>query len=175
MTFSTSSVSQHIEDGKLDAKLSMLTKICEATESRERSSSREFTKVKDYLSKGANINCSDWSGKTSLFVAAENGNLDIVQSLLERTNTNPNKGNKRDGKTPLHVATANGNLEIVQLLLQRTDTDPDKESKAGDTLLHSAASGGHPNILQLLIERTDLDPNTENKVLKEVIYMIVLL
>ncbi|CAG2206764.1 unnamed protein product [Mytilus edulis] len=107
-------------------------------------------------------NLSFQDEETPLHYAVEYKRSDIVQLLLNKTDIDPNKGNK-NGETPLHFAARNGSHKIVQMLLERTDIDPNKGNKNGETPLHFAARNGSHEIVQMLLERTDIDPNKGNK------------
>ena len=78
---------------------------------------------------------------TPLYSAAEDGNTDIVRSLLER-DADPNEGMRstdKDGnvtvETPLFMASSRGHIEIVRSLLESEarldlDTGEDEENLA---------------------------------------------
>ena len=83
-----------------------------------------------------------------IILAAENGNLSEVKTLLEKgANVNamgPNSG-------AIHVAAFNGHLEIVQLLL-KNKADTNVQDKQGYYPLQLAASKGHLAICNSLIK-----------------------
>ncbi|CAG2253310.1 unnamed protein product [Mytilus edulis] len=128
----------------------------------EAATAGDLETVKDYLSKGADINYCHLYNCTPLNAAAKGGFTNIVKLLLGRADIDPNK-EKSNGDSPLQSAASEGHLDIIQLLLKRTDIDPNKENKYGNTPLHAAAEGGFINIVKLLLERADIDPNKENK------------
>ena len=90
-------------------------------------------------------------GRTPLFIAAENGNEQIVQILLEKGKPNvdlPNVVllflflffffqflifllffNVKNGTTPLFIAAQNGDEQIVQLLLEKGKPNVDLANK----------------------------------------------
>uniref|UniRef100_A0A8C5RD83 Tonsoku-like protein n=1 Tax=Leptobrachium leishanense TaxID=445787 RepID=A0A8C5RD83_9ANUR len=92
-------------------------------------------------------------GETVLHRACIDGNVKLVQCLLEKGHPI----NPRDycGWTPLHEACNHGRLEIVQLLLQRgaNINDPGGDKCDGITPLHDALSSGNFHVAQLLIRR----------------------
>ncbi|XP_063306973.1 tonsoku-like protein [Pelobates fuscus] len=92
-------------------------------------------------------------GETVLHRACIDGNLKLVQCLLEKSHPI----NPRDycGWTPLHEACNHGHLEIVQLLLQHgaNINDPGGPMCEGITPLHDALSSGNFHVAQLLIRR----------------------
>ncbi|MFA5075089.1 MAG: ankyrin repeat domain-containing protein [Candidatus Babeliales bacterium] len=101
-------------------------------------------------------------GQTSLFGAATNGFLPILQILVNAVlQKNPNAIINPvipDGATSLHAAAQNGDLAIVQFLvetLQRQNPEADiNPTRASDrvTPLYIAAQDGHLDIVQFLVE-----------------------
>ena len=99
------------------------------------------------------------TGKSPLFLAAQEGHLEIVRFLLE-IGANKDQAEK-DGTTPLHVAAGGGHLDIVRFLVeaganndlltricqQRRISEDD-----GSTPLHWAAMFGHVDIVRYLVE-----------------------
>ena len=55
-------------------------------------------------------------GMSPIHVACQNGNLDIVQYLVENFKVNINEKDF-NGATPLHFASINGNSDLVAFLL----------------------------------------------------------
>ena len=83
---------------------------------------------------------SDEQGFASLFIASQNGHLDVVRLLLQK-GADKDKANN-NGTTPLLFASLNGHLEIVLLLLQK-GADKDKANHNGMTPLFFASLQGH--------------------------------
>lgn len=96
-------------------------------------------------------------GKTPLLLAAEHGNLEVVQELVAR-GVDIDYG-ASNGVTPLFVAAANGHLEVVRYLLKEI-TDVNKAASADDNItpLLAAATEGYADIVQELCE-SDADVN----------------
>src|SRR5210317_757594 len=85
--------------------------------------------VKTLVSKRRNLNKRDEDdGRTMLFRASEEGNLEVVRLLVEG-GADLDKADY-DGRTPLYVACEKGHLEVVQLLLD-AGADIDKEARGG--------------------------------------------
>ena len=62
-------------------------------------------------------------GATPLFIAAQNGHLDVVRHLVE---VGADKDKARDdGATPLYIAAENGHLDVVRHLVE-VGADKDK-------------------------------------------------
>ena len=85
----------------------------------------------------------------SLHAAAEEGNVDLVKSLLERGADI----NDRDayGGTPLYRAAAQGNVEVVDLLIEQ-GAEVDSPNNQGWTPLHIASQPGHLEAARVLID-----------------------
>ena len=89
----------------------------------------------------ADMALTNAAGNTPLMVACENGNVDVVRCLLQRSATTGNChhpaplhwGNS-DGKTCLHMAALSGQVELVDLLLEAGVSAYDVDS-AGNTAL----------------------------------------
>jgi ankyrin repeat protein len=80
--------------------------------------SNKYGLIKDLLKvPNININVADANGNTALHHAARNGDIQVVELLV-------NRGADVDiqdqgGNTALHLAAANGNVEVVELLVNR--------------------------------------------------------
>ena len=81
--------------------------------------------------------------------AIDNGNLEVVQVLLDR-GADVNCADPEDGKTPLHHAAMGGRHEVVQLLMHRGAAINIADSPCGRTPLHYAAARGHLEVVRLL-------------------------
>lgn len=96
------------------------------------------------------LNRNLMDAKTPLMVAAETGNLEMVQFLLDH-------GAKLDVRslenmTALHFAAKNGHENIVKFLLEQGVGINDK-SNSGATPLLFAAMNGHAAMVKLLLDR----------------------
>ncbi|KAH9054003.1 ankyrin repeat-containing domain protein [Lactarius deliciosus] len=84
-----------------------------------------------------------------LYTASQNGQLDIVRSLLERgTDVNERSIFRA---TALHAASSYGKVEVVKLLVQ-WDADVDSRDTSGRTPLIWASESGQFEVTQLLID-----------------------
>merc|ERR1712086_1020981 len=94
------------------------------------------------------------AGATALYIAAEVGNKQCCQILLDK------KGSielaDADGWSPLVVAAGQGHLEMVKLLLANR-ADPNSTGRDGSNPLVQASANGHTAIVRLLIEEAGAD------------------
>ena len=74
--------------------------------------------VRALIAKGANVNAKWRYDQTPLFKAAERGDAEIVQILLENK-ADPNVRDTFYGATPLYWATDKGHTEVVRALVGR--------------------------------------------------------
>ena len=94
----------------------------------------------------------NFSGRTQLHQAAENGDLNSCQNILAYlVEKNPKDNN---GVTPMHIAAENGHLEICQLFLNNVN-DKDPKDKDGNTPFHMAVENGRLSIYQLFVKDSD--------------------
>ncbi len=92
---------------------------------------------------------SDKKRNWDLFKAVEQGNIQVVESLLEQ-GASVNAVNQR-GSTLLHSAVFKGQAEMVNLLIQR-GAYADTANRYGASPLHAAAYHGSSVITNLLID-----------------------
>ena len=86
---------------------------------------------------------------TPLYLAADGGNLDVVERLLSLgADLHISCDN---GLLPLHAAAKYGHLEMVKMLL-KANARPDCQCKAGKTALHLACREDHASVVETLLE-----------------------
>jgi len=119
--------------------------------------------VFSYLySLGANIHSTVKGGRHLVHLAAENGNIELLEFLL-------NLGgsidiNIKDDKdySAIHIAVLSGNLKFIKVLLEK-GVNVNEMNYNGNTPLHIAAKKGKDEIIRFLIEHC-IDPkNNENQ------------
>jgi ankyrin repeat protein len=96
-----------------------------------------------------------------LYIAAENGRVDVVKTLLQYKNLTVNKSLKNGG-TPLLIAANNGYVDVVKALLDSKKLDVNKASHIGTTPLFIASSKGHADIVKILLACKKIDVNKAN-------------
>jgi uncharacterized protein len=103
--------------------------------------------VIDFIKRGIDINTADESGTTLLMFAANNGNIELLEFLL-------NNGanilmNNMYGDTAIGIAALRGKLAIVQRLVAAGA----KLETEGWAPLHYAAFNGHADVIRYLIDK----------------------
>ncbi|KAH9053059.1 ankyrin repeat-containing domain protein [Lactarius vividus] len=97
----------------------------------------------------------------SLYTASENGQLDIVQSLLDGGLDVDERNSS--GVTALHAASIKGQLEVVKLLIER-GAYVNSRSKIGSAPLHIASAEGHIDVARLLLDHgADVNARTREQ------------
>jgi ankyrin repeat protein len=90
---------------------------------------------------------------TPLHLAAAEGHLDIVQTLVyHRFEIN----NPVNSLTPLHLAAREGHMEVVRFLLGQETINIDYRIQYGLTPLHLAAEKGKTEVVRLLLKQDNL-------------------
>jgi ankyrin repeat protein len=112
-------------------------------------------RVASLILRGAPVNGSTKAGSTPLYVAAVQGEAEIVRLLLE-AGADPNRESMDETEgTPLCAAAAHDRAEIVRLLLEH-GADPNvvegKDDEVPMTALRWAQNYGHSEIIRLLLE-----------------------
>ncbi len=112
-----------------------------------------MAKKKNIFNIFSSINSRDENGRTELYKAAKDGNLQKVKSYL-KSGADPDIPNYQ-GLTPLHQAAYWGEVEIVKELLN-AGANPSADNGKGWTPLHSAALAAgldrRSDVIKLLME-----------------------
>lgn len=111
----------------------------------------DLEEVRDMLVKGANPNEKDenYDTITPLFVAVENGNIEMVEMLINfGANVNARNGSKQ---TPLMRLDDDATPELVDLLI-RFGAKVDLADREGNTALILAAGGADAAVVKALID-----------------------
>ena len=99
---------------------------------------------------GADVYAQDSMGRTSIFMAAANGEVEVLRELLDidEDQLMLDLGDDR-GDTPLHAASCNGRHACVKLLLE-TMADPSKRNEQDLLPGYLAECNGHVMCVELL-------------------------
>ena len=108
-------------------------------------SNAEHWKILKAIESGANIETKVPGGMTPLLVAAHNGEVEMVRTLLDR-GANVNVRNRHEA-TPLILATSNNHASVVPLLLVH-GASINAKNEDGRTALCMAALRGYASAPQ---------------------------
>ncbi len=104
--------------------------------------------AKEMISKGIDVNATDFDGATALHRAARWGSNGVVELLISNhANVNATSS---DGKTPLHAALRQNHRGIVELLVAG-GANLDATGRAKRTILHEAACYRHKTVAELAL------------------------
>ena len=103
----------------------------------------------------------DYKGQTPLTLAASEGQVEIVEFLVDKDDVAADSRD-RYGRTPLSHAALHGHIDIVKLLSIRDDVIADSRDENSRTPLSYAASYGRTDIVKLLLARDDVVADSRN-------------
>ncbi|XP_055954369.1 putative ankyrin repeat protein RF_0381 [Patella vulgata] len=106
---------------------------------------------------GADINKKNNHGRTSLYLAVQNGNLNAVNLLLKMGGRDVNLSDNK-GTSPLMLAVQNSKTELIKLLLQY-GADINKQNNRGRTSLYLEVQHKNLNAVNLLLKMGGCDVN----------------
>nr|CRZ25734.1 Bm10874 [Brugia malayi] len=109
----------------------------------------DYEAISDNLAHGLSADIMDDDNTTALQIASAQGNLAMMQILLNR-GASVDKCN-HCGFTPLLHAARNGKVQAIELLI-RHGANPFRTTFYGTTALSLASSRGHLNVLVMLRE-----------------------
>ncbi len=110
----------------------------------------DLNKVKDCISKGADIKARDINQWTLLHFTAAGGSLEATKFFLDY-DLDINAKDIKDQK-PLHIATSYGKINIVEFFIKEKGLCVDDLGNDGRTPLHIAAKSGHKDIVEILLK-----------------------
>ena len=111
------------------------------------------------LNNDTDVNFVDNGGRTPLIWATNNGNLEIVQLLINCSNLEVNKQRNSDGKSALSLATCNCKSNITKLLLGHAQIEVNQVDSDGKTSLYKVSKEGQTEIVELLLGHGNIDIN----------------
>lgn len=123
---------------------------------------KSVSSLEDLIDSGADINTRDERGRNLLYIAADNGRIELVQFLLAK---GADPDSRTDyGDTPLFPAVFNGHFKIVKLLLDN-GANVNTQTYCGETPLHWAVSVNNKEMTELLLSRgAGVDSKDKNKI-----------
>jgi len=101
------------------------------------------------LSAGIAVSCATFSSLPPLHIAAQNGNLNKVQRLVE---SGADINEWSFGETALERAALKGRFEVVEYLLSRGARDP-------ESAFRNALRNNHATIVRLMVDGGHIDIN----------------
>ena len=109
---------------------------------------------------GLDVNraCTD-DGATPLYVACQNGHVEVVECLVQVGGLDVNQARTDYGATPLFVACQNGHFEVVERLVRVGGLDVNQARTWGETPLYVACQNGHLEVVERLVQVGGLDAN----------------
>ncbi len=115
------------------------------------------------LPNGANVNIQDENGLSPMHLAASNGNIEMVNSLLKKGADINIKDNQ--DRSPMHFAALNGKTDMVQFLADKflaAKISIDQLNDYDETPLHAAVRNGHKDVVEYLAANR-ANVNTKDK------------
>ena len=110
----------------------------------------KLEKVREFLTKGAEVNAQDSNGLTPLHYATAHGHTTMTELLLTH-GADANAESSQQGLTPMDSAITNHHKAIVELLLKYGADANAKLNSSGTRPLHLAVMRGLKDIVELLI------------------------
>ena len=117
--------------------------------SRRNQRQDDIKRAQELIDNNGNLNEVNVYGETPLYIACEEGNIELVRLLVD-AGADLNKANGY-GATPLYIACNFGHLEVVRLLVD-AGADKNDARNGGATPLWIASYMGRIEIVRLLVE-----------------------
>ncbi|XP_052837100.1 transient receptor potential channel pyrexia isoform X2 [Drosophila gunungcola] len=116
-----------------------------------------------FIGEGADVNSLKPNGTNAIHLAADLGNLQCLEALLNAPNADANVRIciREKESTALHLAADEGNVECVDLLLAK-GADAKLKNHRGFTPLHLAARTSSLDCVESLLKNGNADANAED-------------
>ena len=118
---------------------------------------RDVDAVRSLIEQGADVNAAQGDGMTALHWAAELGDLEMANMLIQ-AGANVKAGTRIGHYTPLHLASKAGSAEVVGALIEAGSDVRVRATNSGARPLHFAARSGSGAAVAALIG-AGADPN----------------
>ena len=106
------------------------------------------------------VQATDSKGNTAIAWASRRGHEGVVRVLLERSDIDLDKVDRRK---PLSCAAENGHDGVVRILLGLNDVGPNKPDKDRQAILLWASGRGYSSIVRVLLEQNDVNPDKSGR------------
>ncbi len=104
------------------------------------------------LERGAPVKVKNSAEETPVFLAASNGDCEMLELLLSKNSKAVRDVQDRHGKTPLYSAVENRHFDAAMLLLDNR-ADPNlRERHSGETAMHLSAALGDRDLVKRMME-----------------------
>ena len=103
------------------------------------------------------VNSTNTYMKTPIYIACENGRLELVKYLIENHHVNLEVKDNNHEYTPLLIACKNNHLPVVRYLIENTNVNKYAKGKGSETIVTISIESGNVEILQYLIEKAGFD------------------
>ena len=120
----------------------------------------EVKEVENLLDEGLDIECEDQGGWSAIIRAAANGQLPVVELLLQR-GANPLHGTAGN-LLPIHFAAEMGYLEIFKIFLGKDESQLNLREYLGQTPLHKAARRSQEAVADFILSRDGIEADPED-------------
>ena len=117
--------------------------------------------IKYFTDMGSDIKLENSLSLKCLYIAAENGDLNLCKKFIEKCNVDCLAADNK-GWTALHHSAKNGSYELITYFTN-IGSDIESKNKLGWNCLHIAAQNGHLKLCQILIDRHNFDIHLADK------------
>jgi ankyrin repeat protein len=118
--------------------------------------------LEEWVSRQYDLDQYDFSGRTPLSWAAENGHEAVVKLLIGCDKVDVDSKDK-SGRTPLSWAAENGEEVVVKLLVETGKVDVDSKDNFGQTPLARAAAKGQEAVVTLMVKTGKVDVDSKDE------------
>ncbi|XP_039133156.1 LOW QUALITY PROTEIN: ankyrin repeat-containing protein At5g02620-like [Dioscorea cayenensis subsp. rotundata] len=129
-----------------DTPLHLAARAGNATQVTKLISECDESLLKEFVSK------QNQDGETALYVAAENGHVEVVQEILKVSDVLSAGIKATNSFDAFHIAAKQGHLDVLKEMLRAFPALDMTTSTSNSTALDTASTQGHIDIVNLLLE-----------------------